>query len=767
MKHARITRRAFALGAGSLAACHAGVARALLRSDAESPSGLPAHVEALITRMTLEEKAGQLTLMPSAWSEDTAAFNPQSPPQHFEAQYRDVCAGRLGGVFNGSGLEAARRLQEAAVEKSRLGIPLLFAADVIHGYRTVFPVPLAEAASFDPWLAQRTARVAATEAAAMGLDWTFAPVVDIARDARWGRAVEGSGEDVLLGMHMAAARVKGFQGSALSADDAVLACPKHLAAYGAAEGGLDYNTVDVSERTLREVYFPPFQAAFEAGALTTMAAFNELSGVPATANPWLIGQVLRREWGFGGFVVSDYTADRELIAHGFAADAREAARRAFLAGVDMSMASGLYLEHLPDLVRKGEVPLARLDQAVRRVLSIKVALGLFDDPFRRFDRERAATRVFTPAHLALAREVAGRCIVLLKNDGDLLPLARTGRRIALIGPFAEGRHDLVGPWTLFGHDAEAVDLASGVRAAVTDPSQIVTVKGSEIERPLSGGIEEAVTVAKRSDVVVLAIGEGQSMSGEAQSRTTLAIPAAQQALAEALARTGTPMVVVLKNGRALALEGAVLQAPAILVTWFLGSQTGHAIADVLFGARGPSARLPVSFPHASGQAPYYYARKRTGRPGNGLRREPFTTHYRDARHGARFPFGHGLTYGRIEYSDLDPGAAVLAWDGRLTLRATLTNRGRRAAEEVAQLYICDVASAVTRPVRELKGYQRVKLAPGASAQVTFTLQRKDLEFLGPNLKPTVEPGEFRVWIAPSAEAEGVSGTFVLAEADGS
>ena len=761
MTDRRITRRAWLMSAGTIAAWAASPARALLTNMAED--ALPATLAPLIARMTVEEKAGQLTLMSAAWPGGAATtLNPAASGVSFDAQLDDARRGRLTGVFNGNGAVMARRMQQVAVRESRLKIPLIFAADVIHGFRTVFPVPLAEAGSFEPELAERTARVAATEAAAAGIDWTFSPMVDVARDARWGRGVEGAGEDVLLGRIMAAARVRGFQGTrGLAADDAVLACAKHFAAYGAGEGGLDYNSVDVSERTLRDVYFPPFQAALGAGAGSIMAAFNELSGVPATANPWLLTQVLRREWGFEGFVVSDYTGDEELIAHGFAADAREATRLAFMAGVDMSMQSGFYIKHLPDLVAKGDVPMARLDQAVGRVLAAKARLGLFDDPFRRIDPKRERTRVRTGANLALARESGRRSIVMLRNEGDLLPLPRTGKRIALIGPFAQGQHDLIGPWNVYGADAEAVDLLTGVRAAVGDASLVTAVAGSGIEEPVAGGIEAAVAAARAADVVVLAIGEGQGMSGEAQSRVAIVVPPPQQALAEAVAATGKPVVVVLSCGRALALDGAVLAAPSILVGWFLGSQAGHAIADILFGREGPSARLAISFPYFSGQEPYGYAHKSTGRPNGPGPLTEYKAHYREAPNAARFAFGHGMTYGRIGYEGLTLGDARLAWDGSLTVRATVVNSGTRMAEEVAQLYVHDVAASITRPVRQLKGFRKIKLAPGERREVAFTLTRSDLLFVGLDLKPTVEPGRFRLWIAPSAQAEGVSGEFEL------
>jgi beta-glucosidase len=492
-----------------------------------------------------------------------------------------------------------------------------------------------------------------------------------------------------------------------------------------------------------------------------MAAFNEISGVPATANHWLMTDVLRDQWGFSGLTVSDYTGDEELIAHGLAADGRDAARLAFLAGVDMSMQSALYIKYLPDLVTSGAVPMARLDQAVRRVLRVKVALGLFDDPFRRIDPKREAARVGTAANRAVAREAARRSIVMLKNEGGLLPLPQD-RKIALIGPFAEGQHDLIGPWNVYGSDADAIDLATGVRAAAGPHAQITVTAGSGVEEPLAGGIDAAVAAARAADIVVLAIGEGQDMSGEAQARTEIVVPAPQRALVEAVVATGKPIVILLKNGRALALDGAVLAAPAILVTWFLGSEGGPAIADILFGHASPSGRLPVSFPRATGQEPYYYAHKSTGRPNPDGPLEPFKAHYRGIPNSALFPFGHGLTYGRVDYAGLEASnGGKLTPDGTLTVSATVTNTGKAAAEEVVQLYVHDVAASITRPVRQLKAYRRVSLAPGKSEKVSFALRRSDLTFIGEDMKPTVEPGDFLVWIAPSAEGEGVSGRFTL------
>jgi len=760
MLDTRISRRAMLMGAGAAAAWLASPARALLQAVGKVQ--VPAFVDPLISRMTLEEKAGQLSLMASAWGGGAAlSLNPPGNGSDFEQQVKEAREGLLTGVFNGNGARMARMLQSAAVNQSRMKIPLIFAADIIHGHRTIFPVPLAEVASFEPDLARRTAEAAAFEASGAGIDWTFSPMVDVARDQRWGRGVEGGGEDVLMGRLFAAARVHGFQGTDLGSTEHMLACIKHFAAYGAAESGLDYNVVDISERRLREVYLQPYKAGFDAGALSAMASFNEINGVPSTGNHWLQTDLLRGEWGFQGFVVSDYTGDEEMITAGYAKDGRDAAKLAFLAGVDMSMQSGLYRQHLPDLVRSGEVPQALVDTSVRRVLALKAMLGLFDDPFRRIDEKRETARSLLPKTRALAREAGRKAIVLLKNDGDLLPLPRSGKKLALIGPFAEGAHDLVGPWVVYGDDAKAVDLATGIRAALASPKSLVVAQGSGVEQPLSGGIAKAVAAAKQADVVLLAIGESANMSGEAQSRTEIVIPASQQKLAEAVAATGKPVVVILKHGRAFALEGAVANAPAILATWFLGTETGNAIADVLFGAYSPSGRLPASFPRRSGQEPYYYAHKPTGRPNPPGELQPYKAHFRGIPNSALYPFGHGLTYGKIDYSSLALGAPSMPMNGSLQVAATITNRGTRAAEEVVQLYIHDRVASITQPVRELKAFRKIALAPGQSQVVRFTVTAADLAFYGLADKPVVEPGTFDLWVAPSAEAEGLHGSFEL------
>jgi beta-glucosidase len=714
-------------------------------------------IDALIGDMTLEEKAGQLTCLPAARSRATAAAaNPDQVELNETEQAEAVRKGLVGALFNGSSASWHRRMQQIAVEQSRLGIPLLFAADVIHGFETIFPVPLGEAASFDPTLAERTARTAAVEASAAGLAWNFAPMVDVARDARWGRGVEGAGEDVLVGERFAAARVRGFQGAGdLSDATAMAATPKHFVGYGACIAGLDYNSVDLSERTLRETYFPPFGAGFAAGAAATMAAFNDVAGVPAHANPWLLRTILRDEMGFDGLVVSDFTGDLELIFHGVAADDADAARLALLGGVDMSMASGLYVAHLPALVRAGAVPEAVVDAAVRRVLELKRKLGLFDDPHRRTDQPATTDR---SAHRALAREAARKSVVMLHNDG-ILPLA-AGRRIALIGPFGEGPGNLHGPWVLFADAAQAVDLASGLRAAYGDASLDV-VRGCDPEAPIEGGIAAAVAAANDADLVILAVGESEAMSGEAQSRVDIGLPAEQQALAEAIAATGKPVVTVLTTGRALVLGDAVAQSNAVLVGWFLGSESGPALADILTGAHGPSGRLPISFPVATGQSPFYYDRKRSGRPPETLLDgEQFKTRYRETLNRAAFPFGHGLTYGEIVYASLTLSSDELAADGTLDIRATIENRGRREATELVQLYIHDRVASITPPLRQLKDWRHVTLAPGASCEVSFTLTPNQLRFVGTDCRWVTEPGLFDLWVGPSCEA-GLSASFTL------
>ena len=710
--------------------------------------------------MTIEEKAGQLTCLPAARSRaGAAAANPEQMASSEKQQTEAVRSGLVGALFNGSDHDWHRAIQEVAIGESRLKIPLLFGADVIHGFETVFPVPLAEAASFDPDLAECTARAAAIEATAAGLSWNFAPMVDVARDARWGRGVEGAGEDVLVGQRFAAARVRGFQGpGALSDPTAMAATPKHFAAYGACIAGLDYNSVDISERSLRETYLPPFEAGFGAGAVTTMVGFNDVAGIPAHANRWLLQNLLREELRFDGVIVSDFTGDLELINHGVAADDRDAARLALLAGVDMSMASGLYAAHLPDLVRSGDVPESLVDAAVRRVLTLKQKLGLFDDPHRRTGE--TPPLIDRAAHRRLARDAARRSIVLLRNDG-ILPLDPR-QRIALIGPFAEGPANLHGPWVLFADANQAIDLATGLREALGEEVELGIARGCDPEQAIDGGIAAAVEAAMSADVVILAIGESEHMSGEAQSRVDIDLPPPQRSLADAIVATGKPIVTILTNGRALVLGKAVERSNALLVGWFLGSESGRALADILTGAHGPSGRLPISFPIATGQSPFYYDRKRSGRPPESLLDdEQFKTRYREMLNGPAYPFGHGLTYGDIGYEAIELDAHQMSWDGTIEVRATLRNHGERDAIELVQLYIHDRVASITRPIRQLKAWRHVTLAAGAQSEVSFALTRDDLTFVGIDCRWTVEPGVFDLWVAPSAEG-GLNAQFTLA-----
>jgi beta-glucosidase len=757
IEHLPARRRFMLQGLAGGAGLMAGLAYA-----AQPVAGANARVDALLARMTVEEKAGQLTLYPDAIRPTPRPINPDMRDRAAEEakmQWSEIRAGRVGALLGGTGVALGRQLQQAALE-SRLGIPLLFGADIVHGLRTIYPLPLAQAASFEPDLARRTARAAAIEASAHGLHWTYAPMVDVARDQRWGRVAEGAGEDVYLNCLFAAAQVEGFQGTNLRAHDAMLATPKHLAGYGGVIGGMEYNSTEFSERELRQTYLPPFQAAFKAGALSTMSAFNDVDGVPASANRRLLTAILRDEWGFEGFVVSDALSAEEVVNHGFAADQRAATLLALQAGLDMNMGSGMYLKHVPELVASGELPMAVLDRAVRRILLVKEAIGLFDDPFRSLsvEREQSATRM--PEHLALAREAARKSIVMLKNEKDLLPLSAAGQRIALIGPLGDDPRNMDGTWAPWAIAGDAVTLAAGLRAAMRNPAMLTVVRGSDIDRPIKGGIAQAVAAARAAEVVLLAIGESQDMSGEAAARSDIGIPPAQLRLAEAVAATGKPVVVLLSCGRALALKGAVRDADAILVNWFLGSQAGHAIADILFGRVSPSGRLPVSFPQESGQQPYYYNHKATGRAQLAGEGPAFKARYKDVSHTALYPFGFGLTYSTLSYGPTRVDRERMTWNGKVTVSATVRNTGKVAIEEVVQLYIHDRVASITQPVRQLKGIRKIALAAGEERDVVFDVDRSSLEFVGSDLRWIAEPGAFDAWIAPSATA-GSKATFML------
>jgi len=686
--------------------------------------------------MTLEEKLGQLQQF-----DGEASGN-------YRPEHRDlVRKGLLGSTLNVRGAQRTNELQRIAVEESRLKIPVLFGFDVIHGYRTIFPVPLGEASSWDPAVAERSASIAAAEARAAGVHWTFAPMVDIARDARWGRIVEGAGEDPYLGSIMARARVRGFQGRDYSAPDKVLACAKHWVAYGAAEGGRDYNTTDMSETTLREIYFPPFKAAVDEGVGTFMSAFNDLNGVPASANPFTLTKVLRGEWKFDGFVVSDYTAVQELMQHGVAANEEEAAQLALNAGVDMEMVSRLYNKHGAELLRTGQVSQTTIDEAVRRILRIKFRLGLFERPYADESRERAV--VFSAANVAAARDTASRSMVLLKNDGNVLPISKNIKSIAVIGPLADDQVDMLGPWNGDGNAADVVTLLAGIKAKAPPSTKIIRyAKGCDIEGDSTQGFDEAVVAARASDVVVVAVGESAAMSGEASSRSSLDLPGRQLDLVKALQATGKPVVVVLMNGRPLAISWMAQNSAAILETWFAGNQAGNAIADVLFGDVNPGGKLPVTFPRSVGQEPLYYNHMNTGRPPDP--NSKWTSKYLDIPWTPLFPFGYGLSYTQFRLSNLQVSATRIRPDGRVTVSVEVENVGVRGGDEVVQLYIRDVAASVTRPVRELKGFQRVTLPPGTKRRLEFNLGPEQLGFYNREMRFVVEPGEFKVMVGNSS-----------------
>jgi beta-glucosidase len=699
-------------------------------------------IDSLIHVMTIEEKVGQLVLSTPLRHDSLAG------PSVSAEQARLIARGRIGAILNIRGARATHEAQKIAVEQSRLKIPLLFGLDVIHGYRTTFPIPLAEASSWDTAMVEQDARIAAAEAAASGVNWTFAPMVDIARDPRWGRIAEGSGEDPLLGSLMAAARVRGFQGADPASDGSIAACVKHFAAYGGAEGGRDYNTVDMSERTLREVYLLPYKAAVDAGALTVMTSFNEIGGVPSTGNHALLTGILRTEWGFRGFVVSDWTAVTEMIAHGVARDTAEVAALAFNAGTDQDMESGAYGLFLSRLVREGKVTAAHLDEGVRRVLRVKYALGLFGNPYRNSSEDRERSTLLSPDHIARAREAGRKSVVLLKNSGGVLPLSKKIGSIAVIGPLADDRTDPLGPWDALGRPQDVVTLLDGIRNVLPPSARILYARGCTIEGNDAGGIAAAVETAKNADAVVLAVGESSAMSGEASSRSTLDIPGIQNALIEAIAATGKPVVLVLMNGRPLSITWAEAHIPAIMETWFLGVQTGNAVADLLFGDENPSGKLPVTFPRTVGQVPYYYNHKNTGRPP--VDTTKFTSRYIDLPSSPLYPFGFGLSYTTFDYGNLTVSPGSIDSGGAVRVGISVKNTGARAGEEVVQLYVRQDFGSVTRPVRELKGFRRITLAPGESRRVEFSIAGRDLLMYDAAMRRVVEPGTFTVYVGTNS-----------------
>jgi beta-glucosidase len=700
-----------------------------------------ARVESLLKKMTLDEKVGQLVLFTSDWT--------VTGPSMREGYLDDIRAGRCGNIFNAYTAEYTRQLQEIAVNETRLGIPLLFGYDVIHGFRTIFPINLGMSASWDIAAVEESARIAAREAAAAGLHWTFSPMCDICVEPRWGRVSEGAGEDPHLGSLIAAAMTRGYQGGDLSDPFTLLACIKHYAAYGAPQAGRDYNTVDMSERWLREFYLPPYKAAVDAGALSVMASFNELDGVPATANRHLMKDILRDEWGFKGFVVTDYTGINEMVCHGYAADEADAGRLAINAGIDMDMQSASFFHYLKELVESGAVSRRTLDRAVLRVLNVKEALGLFDDPFRYCSPEREAAETLTEENRAFARKVASGSMVLLKNDG-VLPLAR-GAKVAVIGSLAASKDDMLGSWRGAGQvDKVPASILDAIRE-YNGAANVVYAEGCREQGDDRSGFAAALAAARRAERVVMVLGENCHWSGEAACRSDIRIPGVQSELLEKIAATGKPVAVVLLNGRPLDLSAESETAGALLEAWYPGTMGGYAVADVLFGEYNPSGKLSITFPRCLGQVPVYHYAKNTGRPYVHPEAK-YESRYLDVPNEPLYAFGHGLSYTTFAYSPITLSASSFAGDGSLSASVTVTNIGALTGTETVQLYIRDLVGSVTRPVKQLKDFARVTLAPGASETVTFTLDRETISFWRQDMTYGPEPGDFKLFIGGASDA---------------
>lgn len=693
-------------------------------------------VDSVLAMMTLEEKLGQLNQISGPWRDDMN-----------DEQKTLLRKGLVGSFLNIVGAEKTKLAQEIAVKETRLRIPLIFGLDVIHGFQTTFPIPLAEAATWDPQAIEQASRIAAIEATASGIHWTFAPMVDIARDPRWGRIAEGSGEDPFLGSAMAAAHVRGFQGTDLRDPTTMLACAKHFAAYGGAESGRDYNTVDMSERTLREVYLPPYKAAVDAGAATLMASFNEIGGVPSTANRWLMTDLLRAEWGFAGFVVSDWTSVQELMPHGVAATRADAGKLALEAGVDMDMVARIYENDLPALVHGKKISEGVVNQSVRRVLAAKFKLGLFDNPFRNCDLARENKELLTRDNKDFAHQVAQKSIVLLKNEKNLLPLRQNVKTIAVLGPLADDKAAPIGPWGGEGKPENVVSVLQGIKDKISSQTKILHAKGCGINDGSRSGFAEAKRLAQQADVVILVVGEDASMSGEASSRSRLDLPGVQDEFVQEISKAGKPVVMVLMNGRPLVLSWFAEHVPAIVESWFLGIEHGNAVADVLFGDVNPSGKLPVTFPRSLGQVPLYYNYKNTGRP---ISADKFTSKYLDVPNTPLYPFGYGLSYTYYSYANLRINANRIKSNEKLLISVDVKNTGKMKGDEVVQLYVQDEVGSVTRPVKELKGFRRITLDAGEMKTVEFELNAEHLAFYNLEMKRVVEPGMFKVFVGPNS-----------------
>lgn len=728
------------------------------KQDAEAE--INRRVDSVLALMTLDEKVMQV-------SQTAAWFDFKTKKTNISDEHLAKAKAGLGSFLMVSEASVARKLQEAAMQ-SRLKIPLIFGFDVIHGYRTTFPIPLAESCTWDTLLAYKSARIAATEAAAAGINWTFAPMVDIARDARWGRIIEGAGEDPYLGSLFAKARVRGFQGDGLSANNTIAACAKHFAAYGAAEGGRDYNTADISERTLREIYLPPFKAAVDAGAQTVMTSFNEIAGVPSSINKQLLTDILRKEWKFNGFVVSDWESIDEVVLHGAAKNYEEAAQKAITAGLDMDMEGESYPKFLTKLVQEKKVSEETLNQAVRNILRVKFKLGLFENPFKYIDEAREKETMLKPEHRALAREVATKSIVLLKNENNLLPLSKSLKTVAVVGALAESKRDMLGEWEMVGMPDDVITPLDAIQSTLKN-SSVLYAKGYPLPSPAWKKIKgeakepteaelmalrnEALSIAKRADVIFAVVGETADITAEAHSRADIGLPKAQEDLLKELHKLGKPIVMILTNGRPLTIAWESEHLPAILCAWHLGVEAGNAIADIIFGDATPTGKLTATFPRSVGQIPIYYNHKNTGRPSLPTNADDrYKSRYVDLPDTPLYPFGYGLSYTTFEYSDLKLSKKEIGKSETLTVSVTIKNTGKRKGVETAQLYVRQLVGTFTRPVRELKGFQKVELDAGEAKTITFKIGKDELATLDKNFKSIVEAGEFEVYVGSDSEA---------------
>lgn len=714
---------------------------------------ISARVDSVLSLMTLDEKIGQLNQLSYGigWGPTVKATVPD--------EYKELIRqGKIGSFLNAIGAEFTYELQKVAVDESRLKIPLIFGLDVIHGFRTTFPVPIGEAATWQPEMVEMSANYQAIEAASAGIHWTFSPMVDIARDPRWGRIMEGSGEDTYLGSLMAAARVRGYQGNL--SDLNIIACVKHYAGYGGAEGGRDYNTVDFSERTFRDVYLPPYKACVEAGAQTLMASFNEIGGIPSSGNKYLLTDILRGEWGFKGFVVSDWNSIGELIPHGFAADLKQAGEISLNAGLDMDMESRSYITYMKELVAEGKVSESVIDESVRRILRIKFMLGLFDDPFRYCQKEREDKNIMTDETKNASLKVAERSFVLLKNEDNILPLKKDYKTIAVIGPLADSKEDPIGGWGGLGIPEDVISVLTGLKNYTGKQTEILFEEGCKIDDTSKDGFNDAVEIAKKSDVIILCVGESRNMSGEACSRSSLDLPGVQEDMAKELYKTGKPIVVVLMNGRPLSINWLNENASAILETWFAGTMAGDAIAKVLFGEYNPSGKLPATFPRTVGQVPIYYNHKNTGRPGN--LENHYTSKYLDLPLTPLYPFGYGLSYTTFDYGNFKLNRDKITKNDSLIVSVKIKNTGDYDGEEVVQLYIQDLVGSVTRPVKELKGFKKIMLKSGEEKTIDFVIHEKDLRFTAADMQFKSEPGQFKVYVGTNS-ADVLESQFELVE----